>query len=250
MKNSNKILLGIILFLVIAGLYVIFTLKAGISLSQKEAIKGNEQVKKELRTTADFTGINSRGQFNIVLTRGPQKLEVEAEENLLPYLTTTVKDGTLQLMQDDDENLDFNTKPKVFITMPELSAVAISGVSDFTMQDSFYVEDARFEMSGATHSTFHLGCNRLLMDISGIGDVNIQGSARKADIDISGAGSFSGANFKCENAFVSVSGTGEARIFVSNELDASVSGSGAIYYYGNPSSKSTRVSGVGQIVPR
>ena len=40
------------------------------------------------------------------------------------------------------------------------------------------------------------------------------------------------------------------RMYATNELDATVNGAGTIYYYGNPPTVKTSISGVGQIVPR
>ncbi|MCB0662637.1 MAG: DUF2807 domain-containing protein [Saprospiraceae bacterium] len=250
MKNSNKILLGIIVFLIAAGLYAIFTLKSGINKAQEEAIKGNSQVKKELRTLANFDAIHVSGQFNIILKKGEQKVEIEADENILSYLITEVNNGELDLREKEDQVLDFTVEPTVYISMEELSSLIMSGVSDVTMQDSFYTENANFSISGASNSTFYMGCEKLKINVSGVGEVFLKGSAQSVDMGISGSGALHGEKFKCEDAYVRVSGTGEASIYVSNDLDAGVSGTGAIYYYGNPASKITNISGVGEIIGR
>ena len=73
------------------------------------------------------------------------------------------------------------------------------------------------------------------------------GSFSKADIGITGSGSYTGEALKLETAKVSVTGSGRCNCYVSNTLNASVTGSGNITYSGSPSMIDTRVSGSGRI---
>ena len=59
-----------------------------------------------------------------------------------------------------------------------------------------------------------------------------------------------GEELESATARVSVSGSGQADVVVSEELDASVSGSGAIRYSGGPSRVREEVSGSGSVTGR
>jgi hypothetical protein len=87
--------------------------------------------------------------------------------------------------------------------------------------------------------------------ISGSGDINLggRGDAARADISISGSGSYRGESLKIGSAQIHISGSGNCTCNVSEELEARVSGSGNISYVGNPKIDA-RVSGSGHVRSR
>ena len=79
-----------------------------------------------------------------------------------------------------------------------------------------------------------LALGKLNVGISGSGDVIIggNGEAASADVSISGSGNYSGESLKITNADFSISGSGSCKCNVTDNLEASVSGSGNITYTG------------------
>ncbi len=72
------------------------------------------------------------------------------------------------------------------------------------------------------------------------------GNAGKADISISGSGSFMGDPVKIASAEIHISGSGNCSCNVTDNLRASVSGSGNVTYQGNPR-VDAHVSGSGKV---
>src|SRR5262249_56131141 len=83
---------------------------------------GSGRVSTDTRTVSGFSAIELRGVGNAVVTLGgPEALTVEAEDNLLPSITTTVSNNTLVL----ELKTGRPTKPIVYrVTARELTALA------------------------------------------------------------------------------------------------------------------------------
>lgn len=71
-------------------------------------------------------------------------------------------------------------------------------------------------------------------DISGSGNIEIAGRSMDTKLNISGSGSFMGSDFRTTTANVQISGSGNAYIWVLDDLKARVSGYGNIIYKGSP----------------
>lgn len=89
--------------------------------------------------------------------------------------------------------------------------------------------------------------NNLSVEVSGSGGVKAAGIITQSKIQVSGSGTVNAEELISSKSKASVSGLGTVRIHVTEELDAKVSGSGNIYYTGNPGDKQVSVLGSGKI---
>ena len=100
------------------------------------------------------------------------------------------------------------------ITLPNLTALEISGVVEGTAQ-------------GISTEAFEV-------DISGVGEVELSGECGELDANVSGVGDLDAEELKCRNVEIRLSGVGDASVYARDEVDASVSGMGDIDVYGSP----------------
>jgi hypothetical protein len=170
--------------------------------------------------------ISGEGELTLSQT-GQESLTIEAEDNLLPFLTSTVAHGRLTL---GTSAAIHPTKPIHYtVTVKDLTLLALSGAGSVT----------------ATQ----LHVNGLKVDVSGAGRVTLSGQAEKSDVRLSGVGSYDGSKLATRSTRVNVSGVGSAIVEASDALDATTSGVGSIEYIGDP--KVTKsVSGVGSVHKR
>lgn len=193
-------------------------------------VKGSGEVQTETREVAGFSSINlhSLGKVTIKQT-GKESLNISAEDNLLPLLVSRVANGTLHLETPNGTTLR-PTKPiEYIIEVTSLENLQVSGVGHLESKD--------------------IKCPKLSITLSGVGNVTLQGTVDVLDVKVSGVGSFQGAELLTKKATVRNSGVGKAVVNVSDQLDASVSGVGAIEFIGNPSVNQS-VSGIGKIRKR
>lgn len=196
----------------------------------KDRLTASGDKTTETRFPGEFTGLNASGSNPVHITYGTAfKIELKGSGNLLPYFKTKIMSSTLYLgyekasvQQDDVE---------VFITLPVIKKLAISGKSTVDIEGSFAATDYfRLSISGTGHAIVKdaFESDEVLIDISGSGKADLQKiSSKKAEVNISGKG--------------------DAIVKVQDKLKARISGSGKIYYTGDPE-VDAELSGSGKVI--
>jgi hypothetical protein len=212
----------------------------------------SQPVVKETRNVSGFTKVSFGVAGNLYLSIGPEfKVVLEGEQKTLDQIITDVSGGRL-IIKKENWHFNFNEKVNVYITMPDLKALGVSGSGNAEIKDAVKADDLDLSVSGSGKLfTTDLIVGNLGCSISGSGDIiiNGNGSASRCDISISGSGNFSGDGIKIAEAETHVSGSGNCRCHVTESLRASVSGSGNVTYEGNPR-VDAHVSGSGKVRSR
>jgi len=193
-------------------------------------VVGSGRVSSEARQVRDFDEVALTGSGTLTVTQtGEESLTIQADDNILPLLTSDVAGHRLTL--GTKPNTSFSTRsPIVYrLTVKHLSGLIVSGSGDATA-------------TGITTSS-------MSVRISGSGNVTLAGTAERQEVTISGSGAYRGDDFATKTTAVSVSGSGGAHVDASERLDARVSGSGSVEYSGSPA-VSQRVTGSGRIHKR
>lgn len=220
-------------------LLFILSLTCGISTGQTV---------KESRDLKGFTSVGFGIPGSLYIKIGPQfSVELEGEKGDLAEIETVISGERLQI-KHDNWRFNFREKVNVYITMPELEGLGVSGSGKAEIQSKVITEDLDLSVSGSGNIyTSDLEVENLECSISGSGNMKLGGgNASDTEVSISGSGSFYGDITKCETMEVHVSGSGNCTCNVTGSLEASVSGSGNVTYSGNPRIDA-RVSGSGRV---
>jgi hypothetical protein len=210
--------------------------------------RGSGDFTTEERDVAGFTAIVLEGEGSVTVEMGDtETLTIEAEDNLLPLLTSEVSDGRLIL--GTTREVAPTRVIRYTVTAETLDSIEISGSGTVTIDGlSTSSLDTDISGSGAMNLTA-LELDAFTASISGSGKIEAAGSTGQLDIEISGSGAFEGEGLEATTGEVSIPGSGAAVVNVTDDLTADVSGSGSISYLGNPVVESN-VSGSGSIRPR
>jgi hypothetical protein len=189
---------------------------------------GSGNVVSESRTVSGFTKIDLSGAGDVIIEQnGTEALTIEAEDNLIPKLTSEVVNGTLRLGEKSNLTIHL-TKPVTYrVSMKDVSGLIISGSGTVT---------------AAT-----ITAPSLAVDLSGSGKITVGGTVEQQDLKISGSGEYRAKDLQTKVASAEISGSGNATVTVSDKLDAQLSGSGQLTYYGNPPQVTREVSGSGRV---
>lgn len=149
--------------------------------------------------------------FSIELSGTPEEMErVEASViNDVLHLDRSERKGKRRWRMGKNEH-----GVNAVITMPSLLSLDVSGVVDGSVSG---IDAGEFEI-----------------DISGVGDMRLDGECGRLDADVSGVGDLEAEGLECRIVEVDVSGVGSASVYASEEVDAEVSGMGDIDVYGSP----------------
>lgn len=214
------------------------------------ATPGSGVIATETRKVEDFDAISIRFPAEITISQGSKEsVTVEAEDNLLPQLTTSVKSGTLVIENSEaawSKRVDPTKTVKITIVVKNLNKIDFSSAGTLVVK-SLTSDDFKLSISGAGEVTLSgLKVGKLNIDLSGAGAISADGKAEDVSIGISGLGSFEGASLSSQVADIEISGAGSASLRVEKELTATVSGAGSINYYGDPA-VTRHISGAGTV---
>jgi hypothetical protein len=206
------------------------------------------QTVKEIRDLKGFTSVGFGIAGNLYVNIGPQfKVELEGDKDDIDEVVTEISGDRLQIKRDN-WRFQFREKVNIYVTMPEMEGLGISGSGKAEILDGVKAEDLDLSVSGSGNLfTADLSVENLDCSISGSGNIKLGGgNASDAEVSISGSGNFNGERTKCETMEVHVSGSGNCVCQVTGSLEAGVSGSGNVTYTGNPKIDA-RVSGSGRV---
>lgn len=201
-----------------------------LALSACSVVNGSGHVATETRQVSGFTGITLAGSGEVTITQGDtESLTIEADDNLLPKLTSEVSGSMLTLDTKLGTTVRSLNPIRYRVTVKNLATLSLSGSGSVNAQN--------------------LKLRVLETDISGSGRVNLSGSAEELDIEISGSGRYEATELPSQKVIAEISGSGSAVVTVSGELHADISGSGNITYSGEPTVDSS-VSGSGKVIKK
>lgn len=216
-----------------------------------KTIKGDGNLKKESRTVAGFSALSANGPLDVQISYGTSgNLQVEADGNLLPYIETKVEGGKLTIQVKEHVNLKSQSRMVVYISMTEIKSLHESGSGNISGSGAFRNDgktDIKVSGSGDIKLNFD-SFDDLDLAVSGSGNVYLKGS-KAGDISaaISGSGNIDCINVPCDNAKAKISGSGNIKVDARKSIDASISGSGNVYYKEDVDNISSKVSGSGKV---
>ena len=191
-------------------------------------VKGSGNVTSETRTISGVTSIDLAGSADVDITFGEtESLVVEAEDNIIALIETEVQNGQLVIGRKSGAGYSCTKPVTVHVTLKSLEAVSLSGSGSISVPN----------FKGDT----------IKVDLSGSGDINVSGTADSAEMTVGGSGRINGEQLKANSVEVSIDGSGSASVYASEQLDATIEGSGRIRYSGNPADINQNVNGSGGI---
>lgn len=215
------LVLGILLG---AGTLLLFTVD-----HSDDTLDGSGVPGEQARAVSPFGGVELAGS-NIVTVRvgGPRSVIVRGDDNLLSHVTTTVRSGRLVI--GTTGSYSSRTPMRVAVTVPSLGALALTG--------------------SGTVSAQHVHARSLRVTLSGSGVLHASGSAGRLDVRLGGSGVAGLGDLVARDARAVISGSGRIDVTATRALEASIPGTGAIVYGGNPAHVTTNVSGTGAVTRR
>ncbi len=232
-------------------------------------ISGNRNLETEHRNTELFSEVtNSTGIDVIFLKADSVTIAVTAESNLFDHIVTETSGGNLEIRTSPRSScIDFNRRPLIVITAPELSAAVLTGSGDMSADTlsggtvtvkstgsgnlaagTIICQDLFVTLTGSGDVDIeNSSCQNPELVITGSGDLGIKGSGTHCIIKVTGSGDIDAYEFPVVTATETITGSGDIHTLVENSLNAAITGSGNIYLKGNPVINQT-ITGSGRII--
>jgi predicted small secreted protein len=214
---------------------------------------GSGKVISQTRQVSGFSKVSMSGIGQLIISQGStESLTIDAEDNILPLITTTVVGDTLNIDLKNDNFQDnvIPTKPIVYhLAVKTLDGIQISGAGSVDAAN-LTSDNLAISSSGAGSMRLRtITAQSITSEISGVGGVDLSGKVTSQSINISGSGSYNAPDLESQTANVVISGAGGATVWAKTSLDVTISGAGSVNYYDNPTITKT-ISGVGSVTSR
>lgn len=207
---------------------------------------GNNDVTSENRSITGFTEVVSEGEFDVIIVQDSVfSIIVEAEENLLPYISTTTSNSTLIIKTKNKRCIRPNSPVKIYVSAPEIQSIILDGSGSINAEQ-ISTNNLYAKLRGSGDLLINANCTDFNCKLSGSGNIVLSGSVNDAEMLISGSGNIQAYSFQQNRSFATISGSGNTYLSVSTLLDVKISGSGSVNYIGFPSVNAS-ITGSGSV---
>jgi hypothetical protein len=192
------------------------------------AVQGSGVAATQSRALPVFSRLDLAGSTNVIVIAGSrQSVAVHADSNLIHHITTRVIARTLII--GTTGSFTTRTPMNVKVSVPSLTSVTLSG-------------SGKISVTG-------IKAPRLTVTLPGSGALSASGTATRLDVSLGGSGLAQLSNLIARDAHAVVTGSGLIRVTATASLNATVSGTGAIIYTGDPPHVTRSITGTGAVMP-
>ena len=228
---------------IFSGIIILLILSITISCDAKVAkSKSSETVTLKL---GSYSKIQFDGGYEVVLIQGDEEsITIEANKDIIGSIKTSIENNKLHVYYDKDVQ---HNKILVTLKFKNIDELEINGAASLKCHQSLNLTSLKLHVAGGATITLPVNIENIELVLDGGTNVDLTGKAVKANFKLNGAGKIDAENLLAENLKVEIAGAGYARVNASKEINAIVSGVGAIEYSGNPAKVKSEVNGIGSV---
>jgi len=224
-----------VICLLIIGLFLITACGLSTIQDSLDVITGSGNVITESRQVSGFNGVSHIGIGRVIITQGDtESLTIKADDNLMKYITSEVKNDTLEL--GFDENVRFDSTSSITFTVGAIGIAEIGSTGTGSIElDELGTKNLHILKTGTgSISIGSLTATDLVVNADGTGKIEIAGTVVNQELDLKGTGNYDAPDLESQTADVGVTGTGSVELWVLDSLDVEIVGISKVSYYGSP----------------
>jgi hypothetical protein len=215
-------------------------------------VRGTGNVISEERQVSGFNNISVSGGMHLYLSQGDEEmLQIEAEDNILPFIESYVEDGLLVVRYERGRSFRTQYPVRVHAVMVEVREIIGSGGSQIQTKN-IESDTLSIVLSGGGGGEFmSIDTTHLSVNFSGGSKGTFSGRAAEQVVCISGGGRYHAEEVESNSTRINLSGGAGGIVWVKDSLDATLSGGSLLEYYGDPRvtqqlSGGSRILNIGQ----
>lgn len=219
-----------------------------------DCFKGTGDVINEERVIEEFYKISLSDRINLYITQDSiNKVVVEGGEHLLPFVVTEVKDGILNIRDDNRCNWvrSFKEDINVYLHCKSIYLIEYTGSGEVRGLNTIHSDTIELNYWGGSGCiTLDVECNMVKVhQHTGCGDAELSGKTGKAYYYNRGTGQARCRNLITSAAEIDSKCTGDSYIYTNHSLAAGVRYIGNVYYAGQPDIIYSEVTERGRLIP-
>jgi hypothetical protein len=229
---------AVVFLLVLSALLMTACVPVPAILGRRYVVHGSGFVIAEYRPVGGFDRVSLRDIGLVILTQGDEDaLTVETDDNLLPFVKTEVREGTLVLSFGDETgkaSLRTSHGIKYYLSVKEIAGLEVADSGNFQAA-SLDVDHLEIVVRDSGDlEVDSLKARTLEARISDSGEARLAGQVQTQDVTVRDSGDYVAGELRSQADTAVVSDSGDATLWTSETLDVTISDSGDVSYYGNP----------------
>lgn len=199
-----------------------------------KSISGSGKVITEKRNVAHFDKVTvSQGLECEIIFSDKLEVTVEADDNLINGIHTTVQNGTLDISSEYDNYINVTSK-KIIVRMPKIVSLESTSGSTITSNNILNSDDIMLKSSSGSSLEVEVEADKVTLETSSGSEQKVTGKALKV-FTASSSGSHIDANGLLANEVNSQSSSGSSTtVNAAVLLDAKASSGSSITYLNSP----------------
>ncbi|MDN4166472.1 PspC domain-containing protein [Cytophagales bacterium LB-30] len=187
----------------------------------------------------NFTSIEANDYFDIQINQSDSfSVRIDGDRDILSHTELYVSGTTLYLDIENDHWFDirygeFKNRVKVYIDMPALRAIELSGAVEAEL-NNFTADYLDIELHGASNLKGELTAESIDVEIHGASSLQMDGKADKLAARVKGASRLLMVDFPVNQAYLDANGASSIEVQVKDILEVETSGASQVGYKGSP----------------
>ena len=212
------------------------------------------EITSETRSLSDFHGLDINHDIQIFITQDtnqPEQILINYGKNVLPGITTEVKDGVLYI-----KNLNkakwlrkLNVQPKCTLNLHRISDIHLEGNAKVQCLDTLYSQAIHCTINSVEDQDFLLYCGQLFGGVMNSGNIHLSGQATIFSWSCEKGGGLDASNLRSDDVYLYHFTIKDVFVNPSKQFDVRVFNSGNVYYFKTPTYKFNQYTqGTGQVL--
>jgi hypothetical protein len=228
MKNSNKVVLAVIICFLLSVVFVAFSVRGNFIFGEIVSSEKGRNVTKNFNV-GNFSELDMSGFGHVSIKAGEQpSVSITTDEGYFSYITADLIGSELNINTEHgtrgwhDKKVDITV-----VTNQPLKKITINGAS--------YLDYA------------NISSDRLVLEVNGASHCNLSGKINSLQIEANGASHVNAKNLIASDANLETSGAAYIDVYAKKFLEIHAYGMANVNYYGNPKNVVRNVFGMASI---
>jgi len=220
------------------------------TVSCKKDVIGNGPVTTQTRTVNSFSGIILEMNGNVYYKNDAEwSVEVSAKESIHPVLETKVVNDRLVIRYSNGKTYDEDESIRITVSGPDVSSFELNTSGSIYALNDIQASNVYLSTKGSGNiSMQQINAANLYAQSRQSGKITAAiGSAINANLKSDGSGKIDLSGITTKYVTARIIGSGDITVKATDKLDATINGSGSVYFTGSPLITS-HVSGTGRLV--
>lgn len=227
----------------IASLFLLVSL---VIAACDDCIEGNGKMGTRTVRVNDITAVklNLSADVTLVPDSAEHEIVIEGESNIIKLVTIEQNAGRVRI--GSEPCISTHKELKIKVPVSTLKDLQLNGSGNINSAFKVKTDDLELGINGSGNLDLDVDAQHIESQINGSGNILLKGTTVGHRIMINGSGNVEAENLASAGVKVTVNGSGDCKVLVTNDLEAIIRGSGNVYYSGSPKVQS-EIKGSGSV---